>query len=353
MALANFLHIFLKICKISGLILLAPILLIIIFYFWGSSGSYPQQKYNEIVNYKLDTDSKSTSNSKSNQNQTYTVVSYNLGYLSGLENAATKDGAKQRSREFYEQNLQDAIAFLAPLQADIMGLQEIDIHSKRSHYVNQVETLASKLKFPTALIGIAWDKNYIPFPYFPPYAHFAKTLAAQSIFSRYPITKGSRIVLEKVASQPFFYRAFYIDRIAQIAEIDLNGQPLILINVHLEAFDEPTRINQTIKIKELAETYAAKYPVLLIGDFNSSLNHKKEIQPSIKLLLASTKLQSALTLEQIQAELFATYPTDKPKYTFDYIFYNRDRIEPIAAQVITSTTTPSDHFPIAMKFRLK
>lgn len=335
----------LKILKVGGLIVSVPIILLVLFYFWGSSGSYPQEKYNQITKY----DTKTTPG----EDGILTVISYNIGYLSGLENAATSQEATQVSKEFYEQNLQTVITALKSLNPDFIGLQEVDIQSKRSYKVNQVAELAKNLGLPTALIGINWDKNYIPFPYFPLNAHFGRTVAAQSILSRYLITKGTRIVLEPVQSQPFYYRAFYLDRIAQVAEIDVKGQPLIIINVHLEAFDEPTRTNQTEEIKELAEEYAQKYPVLLIGDFNSSLNRQEESQPSIQLLLKSAIFQSAINPGQLKSGKFATYPSNQPKYTLDYIFYNRDRIQLIDAQVITSTETASDHLPVMMRFRLR
>ena len=333
------------ILKIGTLIIIVPLAVLVVFYSWASESFYPKDKYNEVVNFDK-------TSPPSNQD-TFTVITYNIGYLSGLDNAATSETAIQPSKDFYDDNLKTAVAAIKLYNADFIGFQEIDIASKRSYNVNQVTELAKNLSLPTALIGINWDKNYVPFPFSPLSAQFGRTLAAQAILSRFPITQSERIVLEKVASQPFYYNAFYLDRIAQVAQIDVNGKPLIIINIHVEAFDEATRINHTIKVKELAESYARLYPVLLIGDFNSSLNRDKENNPSIKLLLESNKLKSAFSLEQLQTKQVATYPSNELTHTLDYIFYNSERIEFIESQLLKEAKTASDHIPIMMKFRLR
>lgn len=100
---------------------------LIAFFLWASAGGCPQEKYAEIfteagVTPPLNHD-------------TFTVISYNIGYLSGL----TNNQAVERSQRLFDQNQQTAIAALADLQADFIGLQEIDIAAKRSYQVNQVE----------------------------------------------------------------------------------------------------------------------------------------------------------------------------------------------------------------------
>jgi endonuclease/exonuclease/phosphatase family metal-dependent hydrolase len=330
----------LRLFKVTALIILTPLILIAAFYFWASTGSYPKDKYNEVVNYK---------SLPPDKDDTLTVISFNIGYLSGLENAATSDVGVKSTKEFYDHNLETAIAALKSQKADFIGFQEIDIAAKRSYYVNQVTELAKALNLGSAAIGINWDKNYVPFPFLPIEAQFGRTVAGQAILSRYPIKKSDRIVLEKIKSKPFFYKAFYLDRVAQVSEIDVNGKPLIIINVHLEAFEEKTRQNQTQVVKELAEGYATQYPVLLIGDFNSSLNRKEELEPSINLLLKSQYFKSAMSIDQP----IATYPSNKPEYTLDYIFYNPERIEVLESTVVTQTAQASDHLPVMMKFRLR
>ena len=57
--------------------------------------------------------------------------------------------------------------------------------------------MAQALGLTHGAIAISWDKNYVPFPYWPPTAQFGKILSGQSIISRSPIQQNNRIVLEK------------------------------------------------------------------------------------------------------------------------------------------------------------
>ncbi|MEM9164501.1 MAG: endonuclease/exonuclease/phosphatase family protein, partial [Cyanobacteria bacterium P01_F01_bin.4] len=286
---------------------------------------------------------------------TLTVVSYNIGYLSGLTNAGSNsDATTEVSQTLFDQNLETAIAALQPLNADVIALQEIDLASKRSYHVNQVQKLAEALRISSSAIAVNWDKNYVPFPYWPLRAHFGKTLAAQAILSRHPIQKNARIVLEKVAGNPFYYNALYLDRLAQVSEIEVGGRALVLINVHLEAFDAPTRLSQTQYVKDLAERYAQDHPVLLVGDFNSAVNRDEEGEDkSIRLLAESDQLSTAVLSDQWAASDQFTFPSDGPAYKLDYIFYTPATIEMVKTRVVTDAAQASDHLPIAMTFRFK
>ncbi|MEM7553211.1 MAG: endonuclease/exonuclease/phosphatase family protein, partial [Cyanobacteria bacterium P01_A01_bin.84] len=223
-----------RLLTILGGALAVSLLAVIIFYFWASSGGYPRNKYEEIVEYNTTNTGNSTSQNKIDQD-IFTIITYNIGYLSGL----TNNVAVKTNRQLFDDNLLQAIAALKPLNPDFIGLQEVDLASKRSFKVNQVEKLAKSLSFPQAAIGVNWDKNYVAFPYFPISAHFGRILSSQAILSRYPIESHQRIVLEKVADNPFYYNAFYIDRLAQVSKIKINNstqsRTLVLINVHLEA----------------------------------------------------------------------------------------------------------------------
>ena len=180
--------------------------------------------------------------------------------------------------------------------------------------------------------------------------------------SRYPIEKNSRIVLERVADESLLYKAFYLERLAQVSQISLDGQPLIVISVHLEAFDEATRVSQTRFVRSLAEEYAQTLPVIVMGDFNSALNHPsfvaatgetyEETQFSIKEMLASDELVPAVLPSNWYGRN-STYPTDKPEYKLDYMFYTHSTIESIETQVLNDAGISSDHLPLMMKFRFK
>ncbi len=330
---------------LKGLSLLVglPVGAIALFYLWGTAGSYGQQNYAAIVNY-----SQAPLNEGEVVKPTHTIVSYNIGYLSGLANNTTAE----TDRAFFEANLQRVIAALQAVKPDIVAFQEIDFASKRSYHVDQAKAIAQALNLTNGAIAISWDKNYVPFPYWPPSAHFGKILSGQAILSRYPIQENSRIVLEKVASNPFYYNAFYLDRLAQVSQIKLADQLLVVISVHLEAFDEPTRVKQTQFVRAIAEDYAKTYPVIVLGDFNSSLNRREESAFSINVMKGSKQFASAVP-EADWGKAMATFPSNQPEYNLDYIWYTPSTIDVINAEVITSVGEASDHLPLMMEFRLK
>ena len=327
--------------KFGGISLSLFTFAVVIFYFWGSSGNYPRKNYAEIIDYP--------SSAPRNQNE-FTVITYNIGYLSGL----TNNQAVSTEKKLFDDNLKTVVEALKPLKADFIGFQEIDLASKRSFKVNQVLELAEQVSFNQGAIAINWDKNYVPFPYFPFSAHFGRILSGQAVLSRYPITENKRIVLDKVAGKPFFYNAFYLDRVAQVTEIKVDNRPLIIINVHLEAFDAPTRRKQTEHVQKILSEYVDKYPVLLIGDFNSTVPPIPENpEPTIDILLKNPSIKSAFPPEALNNPQIATFPSNQPKYKLDYIFYTPKNIEIIEWRIIDEAKQASDHLPVMMKFRFK
>lgn len=330
-----------KVLKGAAIALGLSGLSLVLFYSWATASSYPTRRYAEVVSYgKPLTEPKDT----------FTVVSYNIGYLSGL----TNNVAVERNADLFEKNLQQVIEVLQGLDADFIALQEIDLDSKRSFQVNQVEALAKALEMPVGAVNVNWDKNYVPFPYWPPTAHFGRILSGQAVLSRYPVQKNDRIVLEKVASKPFYYNALYLDRLAQVTELRVGERSVILINLHLEAFDNPTRLEQTRVVKDLAERYAQDYPVLLVGDFNSAVNRDEEgTVKTIEIIGESDVLMGAISPATYSDPAQATYPSDAPQYKLDYIFYTPTTVEMVDARVVTEAAQASDHLPVAMTFRLR
>ncbi|MEA5462742.1 endonuclease/exonuclease/phosphatase family protein [Leptothoe sp. PORK10 BA2] len=322
----------------------ALVLTLAVFYAWATSGSYPRENYTDILTYSADS---ADVDGSASEGKPLTLVSYNIGYLSGL----TNQEAVARPKTLFDDNLAAVIATLRAINPDIIAYQEIDLNSKRSYNVNQLEALANALGLANAGLAINWNKNYVPFPYWPISAHFGKIVSGQAVLSRYPITENQRTVLEKVASRPFFYNAVYLDRLAQVTKIDINNRPLVVINVHLEAFDNPTRFQQTRTVRGIAETYAKDYPVLVVGDFNSAINRPEEGDRSIEIMAESALFTTALAKDQWTNQ--PTFPSESPEHKLDYLFYTPATIELKDTRVVAEIGTASDHLPLMMTFTLK
>ncbi len=301
------------------------------FYFWASSANHSPEEYSQLIenDYPNSDDADSI----------ITIITYNIGYLSGM----TNNLPVPKPQTLFDENLLSVYSEFEKYNANIICLQEIDYHSKRSFYINQQEEL-QKLGYNNVFQAVNWDKKYLPFPYYPLSMHYGEIYSGQSILSKYPLIDINRIVLERVASYPFYRDAFYLDRLAQVSKILIGGDTVVLINVHLEAYDFITRTNQTRYIAELYNDYKNNFPVLLAGDFNSD---EQRNDASINILLEIPGIKSA------GHRLGKTFPSVNPKVRLDYIFYNEEFIELKSAAVLTSFGEASDHLPVLMEFKLK
>jgi len=320
--------------------------LVVVFYFWGSSSNYFEKDYNKTVTFYK--------NPPKTDHDTLMVLTYNIGYLSGM----TNNLPVERPESLYADNLKNAISLFNKLDPDFIGFQEIDFNAERSFSINQFRKIAMGAHYNYGAKAVNWDKKYVPFPYGLPSVNFGQVYSGQAILSKYPIVDNEREVLIKPENNPFYYNAFYLDRVAQIAKIKLNKTDLIIINVHLEAFDVPTREKQAITLLKIYRKYADDYPVLIIGDFNSTppnASHPYEIEETIALILSEPGIKSAISDSlylATETQQF-TFNSRNPDIKIDYIFYNSARIKEIDARVVGEANEISDHLPLEMHFVLK
>ena len=177
--------------------------------------------------------------------------------------------------------------------------------------------------------------------------HFGKVVSGQSIISKYPLKDHNRIVLERVADAPFYRDALYLERLAQITKVTIQNKEIVLINVHLEAFDKPTRVKQFQEVLQLFNNYKKEYPVILLGDFNSKARDKKA---AIQQLL---QMETVGNAAYIKDNLTNTFDSKNPHKRIDYIFFTKNTIELISGKFLQQFGEASDHFPVFMEFKLK
>ena len=154
------------------IVLVLILVTITVFFFWASSPLLEESEYEKLyeTSYKTKIDNDSI----------YSIVTYNIGYLSGM----TNNKAIEKPKELFQKNMEIVQRELADVNADIIAFQEIDYNSARSYEVNQEDEIA-KLGYKYIAKGINWDETYGPFPYWPPSIHFGKMSSGQSILSKY------------------------------------------------------------------------------------------------------------------------------------------------------------------------
>ncbi len=320
--------------RVLSLFIFLLLIAFTLFFVWASSPTMEESQYEKLITkeYSTTTDNDSV----------YSIVTYNIGYLSGM----TNNRAIAKPKELFDKNLEIVTTEFKKVKADIIAFQEIDYASARSYDVDQQDEIA-KLGYNYIAEGTNWDETYVPFPYWPPSMHFGRMHSGQSVISKYPIKEYKRIVLERVADAPFYRDALYIERLAQVTKVIIEDKEVVVINVHLEAFDKQTRVNQFNAVLELFNSYKNKYPTILLGDFNSRARDKEAI------------IHKMFTLEDVGNAAFNaqnsenTFDSKNPIERIDYIFYTKNSIEYVNGKVLGQFGEASDHLPVEMQFMLK
>ncbi len=314
--------------------LVVLIVAFMVFFFWASSSTLNVIEYKSVSELE---------NKVMPENDSiFSIVTYNIGYLSGM----TNNRAIAKPRQLFDKNLSKVLEETKRVNPDIIAFQEIDYNASRSYNVNQESEIAA-LGFNYAARTINWDERYVPFPYWPISMHFGKVVSGQSIISKYPIKEQQRIVLSRVADAPFYRDAFYLERLAQVVKIVIKSKEVVLINIHLEAFDKQTRVNQFEEVLAIFNTYKNDYPTILLGDFNSRARDKDAV---IQKMFA---MKDAGNAGFDINNLGNTFDTKNPFERIDYIFYTKNTIEYVSGKVLSQFEEASDHLPIEMKFKLK
>jgi endonuclease/exonuclease/phosphatase family metal-dependent hydrolase len=306
----------------------------IIFFFWASSSTLDSSEYAKIV--------EDNSIGVPLNDSVFSIVTYNIGYLSGM----TNNLPIAKPKELFDDNLAKVLSETKKIDPDIIAFQEIDYNASRSYYVNQQEAIA-KLGFGYRAQAINWDEQYLPFPYWPISMNFGKVISGQSIISKYPLKEQERIVLSRVADEPFYRTVFYLERLAQVVKVTLNTKEVVLINIHLEAFDKPTRVKQFEEVLQIFNRYKDTYPTILLGDFNSSATDERAIIQ--KLFTINEIGNAAFDIQNLEK----TFDSKNPYQRIDYILYTKNSIEYVSGKVLNEFEQASDHLPIFMEFKLK
>jgi endonuclease/exonuclease/phosphatase family metal-dependent hydrolase len=293
------------------------------------------------------------------------IMSFNIAYAGGLDNLK---GSVHSSKEIHT-NLDTICDIIKNKNITIATLQEIDIRSKRSHFIDQVEYIAKACKFPYAAVTINWDKIWVPYPTnFHISQHFGPVLAAQVIFSKFPLKNHHILTFNKPKNMSKIRQFFYINRHAQFITISLpDNTDIIVGNVHLEAFHKEERESQASSLRHYIATNFFEEPLILAGDFNSvhpkasntgpfadepTINYNNDSTLTVLQEIPHFKYLKDPHLSHDSNKNLFTFPSNHPNRQLDYIMYSDKHFERENIGIIPlSDPYPSDHRPIFAEFR--
>ncbi len=334
-----------KIFKIIIITLITFILAFVAFYFWARQSVFTNNEYSKIVDF--------SPNPNLIIEDTFSVITYNIGYLSGMTNNLPVN----RPSNLLDSNLKKAARLLKKQNASIIAFQEIDFASQRTLNINQHKQLALLTDYANGAEVVNWDKQYVPFPYWPIKYNFGRMLSGQAILSHSRILSNERIILPKPQSNPFYYNDFYIDRLAQLAWFATSNDSLLVINVHFEAWDAPTRELQAKIVLDVFKKYENTNPIILLGDFNCTPPFAENAfaEKTISMLINHQTISIAISKNKylINPKQYFTFNSENPFEKIDYIFYNNKFLDCIDADVLREAGDISDHLPLWAKFALR
>ncbi|MDA0713603.1 MAG: endonuclease/exonuclease/phosphatase family protein [bacterium] len=326
---------------------LIKISIIAVLIWWAVGTSLPKHSHlqtNKVKNIKL-----------APINKTLTVATYNIAHGQGFKNHATdwRDEAYTRVKM---QELTNAIKFM---NADVIMLQEVDLNSNRTHRIDQIKWLVESLSYSFWACAPIWEKNYVPFPFWPLNHHIGEVKTANCILSKYPLSGHERVIFDKPASNPFWYNWGYIDRGAQKVNITIGSKQLTLVNVHLEDQDMNARVLQTVALTNWLKKSPG--PMILGGDFNSIPRYASQKNnfaddpkssfdkdTTINTILDSFNDETlAISREQYlkNEKITLTFPAQLPTRKLDHIFALKGA-KVIRGHVVQEAKNASDHLPV-------
>ena len=206
-----------------------------------------------------------------------TLVTMNTGYA-GLDKSTDffmdgGTGVNPESREQVEGNLAGIADTLRSLPADIYYLQETDVNSGRTYYIDEAAYYEDALGMSGAF-AYNYKCSFVPYPV-PMIGHVESGILTLSDLKT---DEAQRVALPVSFRWPI--STCNLKRCLLVEYLPLEGTDakLVLVNLHLEAYDEGEgKIAQT---KMLADLLRSEYEkgnyVIAGGDFNQTFPGVKE-----------------------------------------------------------------------------
>ena len=241
--------------------------------------------------------------------------------------------------------LPDIIGFLESQKAELLILQEVDLHARRTHFLNIADEIARRL-----------EMNYVfglEFQELTQGPRSAPAYQGQATLSRWTLC-NSRVI--RFQRQSDFWRPrWYLPqislfqerlggRIALYTEVQVQRKRLGVYNLHLESKgDEELRLAQLEEAIDDAAAHGQEMPMLLAGDLNFDASHAGPAGA-----LEHRGFRSALELPPAHT----TTPRGlfrRPR-TIDWAYVSGP-VEPVVGRV-HDTVQASDHYPISFTLKM-
>ena len=212
-----------------------------------------------------------------NANETIKVLTWNTGYGALDERQdCCWDGGKGvygESKAVVEENIEALKTKISQENPDIFFVQELDLDSKRSFYVNELSSF--RTTFDEAYnntFACNFKAGLVPLPL---NQMTGKVNAGIATFSKFSISDSERVQLPIPFRWPM--KLFNLKRCLLVTRMPIkdSDKELVMINLHLEAYSSGEgKAKQAAQLMDLmkAEYEKGNY-VIAGGDFNQTFSH--------------------------------------------------------------------------------
>lgn len=209
----------------------------------------------------------------------YSALSWNIGYGSlGKNDDFFMSGGKSvsLSKKSLQNNLDGIYKRLGEFNADINLIQEVDFKSSRTWKINIVEKISDVLA-QTFVFASNYKCLFVPYP-IPPIGNINSGLAT---FSDFETAEAFRYSLPVPFKWPVrlanLKRCLLVSRIPVYDGENISKKELVIVNLHLEAFDNGTAKREQTKVLVdfMNSEFAKGNYVIAGGDFNQSFPNSK------------------------------------------------------------------------------
>lgn len=344
--------------------------------------------YMQIQYYRIEDNLDLTTKIENNQENgievdtEYSITTYNIGFgaytrefsffmdsgvmLDGTKVSGT--GSRAKSKDVVLDNTNGAIEIMTGLDPDFMLFQEVDINSTRSHGVNQLNLIEENFVDYGSVFATNFHSAFLFYPIFNPHG---STLSGIATFSKFQIDSSLRRKLP--IDEGFLNKFFDLDRAFTVSRIKVDDKELVIINVHLSAYDEGgVYRKKQLELLNLVldEEYKNGNYVIAGGDFNhdiaNSLNLFETTQEVPKWVYVLEEEDLANGFIFATSNLNPTCRSTDMEYVegVNYTvvidgFIVSDNIEIVSVENIVKLGLQdvnflySDHNPVNLKFLLK
>lgn len=296
------------------------------------------------------------------------ITSYNIGYA-GLDESQDFfiDGGKNsraQSKEKVMENITNIIQIVDGTESDIFLFQEVDKKASRSYMVDQVEILKENYPNYAFVFGLNYKVPWVPVPIMNPMGSVESGIAS---FSRFNIKEANRFQLP--GKENWLVQLFELDRCFLETRLQVdNGKELVVVNVHLSAFDKGgiIREQQLYYLKSyLEKEYINGNYIIVGGDWNHNFpltepekfTALEEWPFWLKDLPENYRLKNFTWKADLDIPTVRTLAKPyKDGYNFKAIidgFMISDNVETISVKTTDTNFKYSDHNPTTLTFSLK